>query len=271
MKKTKLERLMSIIPISLAFVIVGVFVLMLMDILPKNRFMIDVLLILGIFCFGCISCMPATKMLSKNKRNVYAYIILGLTALTCLLWIVFVFVGQGFIDSIAADSTDFSTLVGVWNYLKVVIFITIQTSIFNLVISNIFTFKREYLAFQIVMYVSNAIVDLWLTIAILSLYVTSDGLAFGADWLVNSKFVLTLFILALAFSSLASSIMRSIIKKRTRDLTIDTHANQTDIAPKVQEQPSLEDRIKKLDDLKEKGMITEEEYNQKRAKILEEI
>ena len=38
MKKSKVERLMTIIPISLAFVIVGVLVLGVLKVLPLNRF-----------------------------------------------------------------------------------------------------------------------------------------------------------------------------------------------------------------------------------------
>lgn len=276
MKKSKIERLMTIIPISLAFVIVGVLVLGVLKVLPLNRFIIDTLLILGILCFGCISCLPATRILTKEKElkhHIYAYVIIGLTGLTCLLWIIFIFIGQNFLNAINTD--DFTGLGGVWTYAKVIIFITIQTSIANLVISNIYTLKKEYFVFQIIMYVSNFIVDLWLTIVIMSVNVVDDQLLFTANWLFDSKFVWTIFSLALAFSVLASGILKSIVKKRTRDMTLDTQTiikTIQDNNVQVQPQPqTIEERIKKLDELKEKCVITEDEYADKKAKILEEI
>ena len=125
------------------------------------------------------------------------------------------------------------------------------------------------------MYVSNFIVDLWLTIVIMSVNVVDDQLLFTANWLFDSKFVWTIFSLALAFSVLASGILKSIVKKRTRDMTLDTQTiikTIQDNNVQVQPQPqTIEERIKKLDELKEKGVITEDEYADKKAKILEEI
>lgn len=275
MKKSKIERLMTIIPISLAFVIVGVLVLGVLKVLPLNRFIIDTLLILGILCFGCISCLPATRILTKEKEfkhHIYAYVIIGLTGLSCLLWIIFVFVGQDFINAISSGT--YTGNLGILTYAKIVVFITVQTSIANMLISNVYTFKKEYLAFQIIMYISNFIVDLWLTIAIMSLNYVGDSLEFTANWLFDSKFIWTIFSLALAFSILAGAILKSIIKKRTRDITLDQQTILKTIQDnniQIQQEPSIEDRIKKLDELKEKGILTEEEYANKKAKILEEI
>ncbi len=35
--------------------------------------------------------------------------------------------------------------------------------------------------------------------------------------------------------------------------------------------PSAEERLKRLDDLKQKGLLTEQEYKQKRAEILKDL
>lgn len=274
MKKSKLEKLITIIPITLAFLIVGIFVLGLMDVIKLNRFMVDTLLIFGIICFGCIACFPATRILTKDRKNIYAYIILGLTGLTCLLWIIFVFVGQNFIDYlVASESVDFSTLTGVWGYTKLTIFVTIQTSLASLIISYVYTFKKEYLAFQIVMYISNFIVDLWLSILILSVGVNETGFTFAGSWLVNSKLSVTLFVLATAFSILAGAIMKTIVKKRTKDIVLDKETLIKTIKDNNVELDtnSIENRLRKLDELREKGVISEQEYADKKAEILKEI
>lgn len=216
--KSKLEKIFTTASITLAFVVVGLLVLGLMQIMPLNRFFLDVLLILGILCFGCISCLPAVRMLTQNKKDIYAYVILGLTGFVCLLWIIFVFVGRGLIDALANSTADVSHLSNAWGYTKTVIFLTIQTSFANLIITNLYHLKKTMLPFQIVMYVSNFIVNLWLSIVVLSIVVTSQGLAFTAGWLLDSAFFATVFVLALVFSGLASTILRRINRRREREL-----------------------------------------------------
>lgn len=278
MKKSKLEKIMTTIPITIVFVIVGLIVLNIFYPI-LNTFMVDVLIILGIICFGCISVLPATRILTKetNKnRHIWAYIIIGLTSLTCLLWIIFVFVGQNFINGVVNDTLD-TGLEDIWNYTKIVIFITILTSLFNLIISNVFTFKKEYFAFQIIMYISNFIVALWFSIVVLSIVPGTDDFILTAQWLISSKPIWAIFVLSLAFSILASAIMKSIIKKRTRDITLDKQTilktvNDNTETPQLEKQDnSIEQRLKRLENLKNSGMITEEEYTSKKSKILEEL
>jgi hypothetical protein len=42
-------------------------------------------------------------------------------------------------------------------------------------------------------------------------------------------------------------------------------------APAAQAQPSVEQRLAKLAELKSKGLITDDEFNARKSKILEEI
>jgi len=140
-------------------------------------------------------------------------------------------------------------------------------------IFQIYTLKKSSLTFQIVQYVSNFIFDLWLSIIILAIGIDGDVFVFNANWLLDSKFIATIVVMALAFTILSSVIMKNLIRKRNRDIVLEAGLSNPDETVTVVEQPkeTVEERIKKLDDLKEKGMITEEEYNSQRAKILEEI
>ncbi|MBE7074580.1 MAG: SHOCT domain-containing protein [Clostridiales bacterium] len=272
MEKSKLEKLLIGIPIGVAFFLVGIFVLSLMQIITLGPILLSIILICAIICFGCISCLNAQRMLIKDKKNIYAYVMIGLTALTCLLWIIFIFLAQSFVNKLNSG-IELAELSGIWGYTKATIFITIQTSFANLIISNIYTLKKSYLTFQIVQYVSNFIFDLWLSIIILAIGIDGDVFVFNANWLLDSKFIATIVVMALAFTILSSVIMKNLIRKRNRDIVLEAGLSNPDETVTVVEQPkeTVEERIKKLDDLKEKGMITEEEYNSQRAKILEEI
>ena len=220
-EKSKLERIFTTTSIALTFVVVGLLVFAFMQVLPLNRFFLDVLLILAIVCFGCVSSLSAVKMLSADKKNVFAYVILGMTGFVCLLWVIFVFVGRGLVDSLASTSSDMSHLANAWGYTRTVIFLTIQVSLANLVLTNIYNFKKSFLPFQIIMYASNFIVDLWVSIVILSLNVGADGFVFTANWLLDSAFFATLFVLAMVFTWVAGGILRKINRNRMRDMAVE--------------------------------------------------
>lgn len=245
-EKSKFEKIFTSATISLAFVVVGLLVLGIMQVMPMNRFFLDLLLILAILCFGCVSSLSAVKMLSINKKNIYAYIILGLTGFVCLLWIIFIFVGRGLIDALASNTADMSSLANAWGYTKTVIFLTVQASLVNLVLTNIYNLKKSYLVFQIIMYVCNFLVDLWISILVLSLVVTSNGIAYTANWLLDSSFIATLFVLCCVFSWLSAVILRNINRRRIREAAFEALASAKALEAqnkdgKTQEQPVASD------------------------------
>lgn len=266
--KSTLEKLFVTIPIVSAFVIVALFVLMMFGFLPVNRIVIDILLLLTVACFGCLSSLTTTKILAKDKKNIWALIILGLTALTCLLWIIFIFVSQAFLDSLISSSSSSGSIVGVWTYAKIVIFVTIQTILANIILSTSNVFKKEYFWFQIVMYVSNAIVDIWLSILFLSMVVVDGEIVLKATWLVTEKLSWVVIILFGSFSALANVIFQNVLKRKTRTLVSNENVI---ISQDTAQENTIEARLKKLEELKEKNIITQEEYDQKKSKILDEI
>lgn len=272
MKKSTLEKVFIAVPIAIAFVVVGLIVLAITGTLSFSRPVIDLLIILGIIAFGMLSCMLPVKMLAKDKKNIPAWVIIGLTGLVCLLWIIFVFIGQGVIDAITGETFEAVALKGIWVYTQITIFLTIQTGMVSLVVSNIYVFKKTMIPFQVVMYLSNLIVDVWFTILVFGISINDSGFNFGANFLWDSKFILTLFILALAFTILSSAILKGIQKRRQRLMTMEDHSMYEKNAMKEPKQTdSIEDRIKKLDDLKAKGVITQEEYDAKRSKLIEDL
>lgn len=216
-QKTKYEKIFLTASLTTLFVAVGLLVLGLMQIFPMNRFFLDLLMILFILAFGAVACLPALRMLNVNKKDIYAYILLGLTVFVCLLWVICVFVAHGLIDSILEETVDTAGLSNSLGFAKVCIVLTIVSAFATSVITNLYNFKKNMLAFQIVMYASNFIFYLWLSIVILSLQVVEDGIVFTANWLLDSKFFATLVVLAIVFSGLSAGILKRINKRRDRE------------------------------------------------------
>ena len=272
MTKGKLQKILSVTSIVGLFVVVGLLILMITGIIPWSLPIVDILLIFGILCLGCVSCLGTVRYFNQSKKqDIAIWCVVGFTALTCLLWIIFVFVGQAFITAAVNGEEMGAGLIPIWNFAKIVILLTIITFMGNLVIGNICVLKKRMIPFQVVMYISNAIVCIWLAILVLSINLsTENGLRVGATFLFG-RFPLTLFILAAAFTSVASGIIKSIQKRLFREATEDLMNNHNNQPVKDEQDNSVEGRIKKLDELKAKNLITEEEYSNKKAKILEEL
>lgn len=282
MGRTKLQKILSTTAILGAFLVVGILILMATGVISSSSVLVDFLLIVGIICFGSISCMIVARYINDKSKRIPVIIVLSLTGLTCLLWIIFVFIGQGLINSIEANTITEAGVKGILVYAKITVFITIQTSFANLVISNLFKLKQDMLIFQGIMYVSNAIMDFWICALILSLGIGDDGFYLGWPALIEEKFWVILFILATVYTFMSNIILRRYEKRRVQDdvvLAKETYSDsykkvkeESPVQPVISEQKNtIEDRIKKLDDLKEKGLITEEEYSSRKSKILEDI
>lgn len=279
MGKTKLQKIFSTISITSLFVVVGLVVLMIGGTIKSSRFMWDLVLIVGIVSFSCVSCLSVARYVEDKEKRIPAFIVIGLTGLTCILWIIALFVGQGFIDKIRGGTAEGANLVHTWNFIKIVIFITVQTAFANLIVTYLFWFKNRLIPFQVVMYLSNGIVDLWLSLVLLSSgFSESKGAYANLPWLYSRE-VITILVISFMYMMISTMLIRRFFRRKVvvttqgydprMDLEVEV---EDDVASKKEEEkPSVEERIKKLDNLKAGGLITEEEYNAKKAKILEDI
>ena len=279
MGKTKLQKIFSTISITSLFVVVGLVVLMIGGTIKSSRFMWDLVLIVGIVSFSCVSCLSVARYVEDKEKRIPAFIVIGLTGLTCILWIIALFVGQGFIDKIRGGTAEGANLVHTWNFIKIVIFITVQTAFANLIVTYLFWFKNRLIPFQVVMYLSNGIVDLWLSLVLLSSgFSESKGAYANLPWLYSRE-VITILVISFMYMMISTMLIRRFFRRKVvvtthnydPNMEIEVETKEETAGKEVEKQPTVEERIKKLDTLKAGGLITEEEYNAKKAKILEEL
>lgn len=240
-QKSKFERIFTLVSIITLCVSIGILVLAFVGRFPLNRFFLDLLLILAILSLGCVTSLSAIKMIMLDKKNIYGYVLIGMTGLICLLWIICVFVARGLIDALVAQTVDISHLANAWGFVKTTIFLSLLQSLASLIINNWLKYKKKNFALQIAMYACNFIVTLWLSIVVLSMVVTDAGLAFTANWLFDSAFIITIFILALVFSWVAKLILRNITRREEREQLVNSIA-----ATKIIE--AQKENIKKSED-----------------------
>lgn len=225
-EKSKFERIFTLSSIITLCVSVGILVLAFMGIMPINRFFLDLFLILTILAFGCVASLSAIKMIIIDKKNIYGYVLLGMNALICLLWVVCIFVAKGLIDAILAEVVTLGDFANAWGFVKTTIFLSLLQSFASLIINNWLKYKKKNLVLQIVMYACNLIVTLWLSILVLSLVMTDNGIIYTANWLLDSALIAAVFVLALVFSGVTKLILRNITRREERELVANTLATQ---------------------------------------------
>ena len=124
-EKTKFEKIFTLSSVITLCVSVGILVIAFMGVLPLNRFFLDLFLILAILAFGCVTSLSAIKMIMLNKKNIYGYVLLGMNAIICLLWVICVFVAHGLVDAVIAQTIDYSHFANTWGFVKTTIFLSL--------------------------------------------------------------------------------------------------------------------------------------------------
>lgn len=226
MKKFKFEKIFTLSSIITLCVSVCFLVFGYMGIMPLNRFFLDLFLILAILAFGCVTSLSAIKMVMLDKKNIFGYVLLGMTALICLLWIICIFVASGLIDALVKQTIEMSHLSTAWGFVKVVIFLSLLQSLASLIIHNWLKYKKKSLGLQIALYACSFLVTLWLSIVVLSIVVTENGFTFTANWFLNSAFFVTIFVLALVFSGVLKLILINITRREERELVANAISAQ---------------------------------------------
>ena len=147
--------------------------------------------------------------------------------------------------------------------------------------SVITRYGKSMLVFQVIMYISNIIVDLYVSGWLLLFKIDGTDIAFnsssGLFSFLTSNAVYPIAILALAYVSLSNSIIKRIELKRQK-YQIENYGDRIDQKEAEQQaqanaQP-VKDNKQKLVELKsmlDDGLITQEEYDEKRKKLLEEM
>lgn len=270
MYKSKLGKLVSNIAIIGIFAIALFSILMCFKVIKPSRGLIDFLIILGIVCVGAISSRVLLKLIDRRKNKVPLYVGLGLTAISCLLWIIFVFIGQGLIDNIIKETAQAKDLINILLYLKFAVIVTIFNFLYTFIITMIYLLKKDKFALQVISIASALVTDFWVSALIISCNVDDGGFKFTGKWLLE-KGILTVAIIALVFLMISFVALRKIYKHSSEDMYLDAADNTKVEKEDSVDTSSIEARIKKLDELKAKGMISDEEYAEKKKRIIDEL
>ena len=258
-------------------------------------------LVLAIFTIvfaGCIMSLVWINNIENKKYFKTSIVFLAFTILCCILWIIAAI--AIYIMYTKAKVEETYTPIGLLNFVKIAFIISIQFVVSNIIARNIIKYKKSYIAFQIIMYISALFVDFYASMFSIAIsFTASDGVFLNksiTSFLFSGGMV-TVFLLFVVYIAIANSVLNTIQTKRNGGSTNRTRRGRRSligrlmdnveygefdeaVSPKVdepavveekKEQNSAQDRLTKLKELYDAKLITEEEYNSKRAEILEEM
>ena len=254
-----------------------------------------------IISLGAILCLPWLARVSDSKQRVFSIVMLALLGGSAILWVI----SAIFIYLLYKNGETYSanTVVIFLNFVKACMIISFQAIEANMISLCIIKFKKQYIPFQAIMYASYLFVDLWVSIVLAGVKInTGNGVEFSP--VLPSFFsagMITVLVIAIIYIIIANAIINSIEarkngeyydirgRRRHRGAALtgalmdsftdiedyDTNNKKSENAEQAKtetkNEASVEEKLAKLKDLLDKNLITEEEYNQKKAKILEEM
>lgn len=284
-KQGKWYRLVSTIAIVGLFLAVGILVLGIMERFLSAPISLT-LAIIAIVCMCAVLSLTWIRYIERGQNKILSYTMLGILGLAAILWIAVAIVI--FSLYVHRESISETAALRSMTFIQIALVISFQVIESLLVCSTWVRYKKSYLAFQIIMYISNLFVDFWFSALFCSItFSTSKGIYLnkGITDLIFSHGMIVAFVLFLVYTIIAASVLKSIedrkIKHLQRDIVdINNEMDYVDEADAVaarvdkataKKNATPEEKLASLKDLLEKGLITEEEYKEKKAKIIDEM
>ncbi len=277
--KFSLYGIIQTISIVGLFLAVGLIVLAATGTFHMGTGLVQFVGIIAVICLCGLMSLVWARNLERGKAKVVSIVFLSIIAVVCILWIVAVCVVMGLIRK--GDTVSEKELANTVRFIKIVLIISVQFICGTTIGAVITRYGKSMLVFQIIMYVSNIVVDLYVTGWLLLFKIDGTDIAFnsasGLFAFLTSNAVYPIAILALAYVSLSNSIIKRIELKRQK-YQIENYGDRIDkkeveAQAQTNAQP-VKDNKQKLIELKsmlDEGLITQEEYDEKRKKLLEDM
>lgn len=272
-RQGKWYRLVSTLAILGLFLDVGLLTLGLTEGFLSFGFAIT-LAIIGILCMGLVLSLTWIRYLEQKQYKILSIVMISIIGFAALLWTIVAIMiytiyktGRGSIAEIS--------------FIRATLVISFQVVEAIMIASTWARYRKNYIVFQIIMYASNLFVDFYFSLLFSGITFKPMGFNAGVYKLIASHAMITMLVLFVVYTIISNAILRSIEDRRSRQIRYDlSRAADQEYdrqfggeAANGPEQTieTPEEKLAKLKDLFDKNLITEEEYNTKRAKILEEM
>ena len=243
------------------------------------------LAILAIICLCSTLSLYWIRYIEKKMYMKVSIAMLSLLGFAAILWIsiaivVYSMYVQGKAGTIGEPRLRMT-------FIQVALILSFQIFEALLITSTLIRYKKNYIVFQVIMYVSNLFVDFWFSTLFSCFNFTGTGKLFNLDRaaFLTKPGMITTLVLFIVYVAICNAVLRSLENRRTRNLSQDIFEAETinpvggqapnetesQIGGQPRQTESEEEKLAKLKTMFEKNLITEEEYNKKRAEIIDKM
>ena len=277
----KLYRTLSSIAFIGVFIAMGIIVLSIMGTIPAlNATLWGIVASFAIICLGIISTLPWIRRIEKNEFKKVSIIFVAFIAACAILWLICLWLIIAMILKEDPSSSLWFLLI-----LQIAIVLSLQLMVATFVGNVLIKCGKTMIVVQVISYLSYLFVDFYLSFLVCSVVIDPTGanqvsLNETMASVITNFTVVTIFVLAVVYSLIANSIIKSIENRRVKAMTEEAllrnvQQNNQQLtqqnAPIAPQTETAEDKLAKLKDLYDKHLITEEEYNKKRNDILSQL
>lgn len=243
-------------------------------------------------CFGGMTALPWVRIFEslKDKRyKITAIAFFGLITVCTVLWIVCVWQIIAIVKSVKTYDTDesFKKLVRSLNVIRASLIVSLQFMMASGIVMNVIKYRKTLLPYQIMAGVSTLYVDFYFTLLLTAFTLTEHKFKINPSaTILTNKWLLPLLIVFCMLAIFPALVFRRADRRRLlaakKDDTVGLAKNNSqpqkstpsDNEPIVADNDgsdSAEERLTKIKSLLDKNLITQEEYDAKRAEILSRI
>lgn len=286
-KKAKIFTILSYVAIVGLFIDLALVILGFTHSIPWSARFFAVIGVIGVICLSSLLIIPWIRYLIAKEYKVLSIVFLSFVGVCTVLWILTIILAVVIWEQ-GGNLSDV-TSANILNIIKASILITIQFCVASSVADNILKYKKKWIVFQVIMYLSELYIDFYATSLVLSIDIKAGGFSFidGFAFLFQKWMWVTLLI-AFVYLMLASSIMNKsrLGFRRRRGLLANTTIAEemdeedrkyfagvtgSDAKPAEPKAPDTKERLTKLKEMLDQGLITQEEYDEKRKEILKDL
>lgn len=278
-------KLFSNISIFLTIGLIAILIMMMTRYIAFSIVKLELVLILLVLSIASSVSLTWIQKIMQNRFKILSWVMIGFVIAFSILWIATIFVVVNFIKkipTIADEAEAIKMITAFVSYLQFVLIASLQFILGSFVANKVANFGKSNIVLQVLNYLSVVMVDVWL--CKLVTIITFKGTEFqlnDTSFLVSRGWWTLLLIAAAVLIVTQASITRIYRRRRreisTRTLAMDAEMSFGEVAEPFQAketkkaEPTLEEKLKQLKALRDSDMITEEEYQEKRANLLKDI
>lgn len=258
--------------IVIAFIAIALLVLAVRGFIRFRPAILLTILTMFVVALTALLSLPWVRRLQNKQHRIISWVFLGLLVLSAVFWLIFGFL---LVINFSKLKTDAVEVIRIINYLKFCIIYTIAYSVSSLITTNILKFGKRLIAFQVILYVSDLIVGIYITLMLCCIHFNAKTfVSFNFDMLlklVNPVFS-TIFMIAVIYVAIAKTIAKRLERRRERYAKSEDDMPEEVLGGQTQQKPATaQEKLAELQTMYEQNLITQEEYNKKRTDILNKM